>query len=131
MMTRRNARYLGLADRGRIAPGLRADLNVIDPARLRCRTPRLVRDLPAGGKRFLQKAEGYVGTWVAGRPVQRDGELDAASGRAGWCGWGGADRRAESPREPDGRSSAGTFDRWQAGGRAAKCPLRRDRVPEP
>ena len=33
-----------------------------------------MRDLPAGGKRFLQKATGYVGTWVAGRPVQRDGQ---------------------------------------------------------
>ena len=74
MMSGRNARYLGLADRGRIAPGLRADLNVIDPARLGLPAPRLVRDLPAGGRRFLQKAEGYVGTWVAGRPVQREGE---------------------------------------------------------
>jgi len=74
MMSGRNAAYLGLADRGRIAPGLRADLNVIDPERLRLPAPRLVRDLPAGGRRFLQKAEGYVGTWVAGRPVQRDGE---------------------------------------------------------
>ena len=84
MMSGRNARYLGLADRGRIAPGLRADLNLIDPARLRLATPRLVRDLPAGGKRFLQKAEGYVGTWVAGRPVQRDGQVERrAAGAAG------------------------------------------------
>jgi N-acyl-D-aspartate/D-glutamate deacylase len=60
----------------RIAPGLRADLNLIDPARLRTGTPRLVRDLPAGGKRFLQKAEGYVGTGsrtagAARRPAER------------------------------------------------------------
>ena len=75
MMSGRNARYLGLADRGRMVPGLRADLNLIDPARLRLPTPRLVHDLPAGGKRFLQKAEGYVGTWVDGRPVQRDGQV--------------------------------------------------------
>jgi len=75
LMSGRNARYLGLADRGRIETGLRADLNLIDPARLRPGTPRLVRDLPAGGKRFLQKAEGYLGTWVAGRPVQRDGQV--------------------------------------------------------
>jgi N-acyl-D-aspartate/D-glutamate deacylase len=74
MLSGRNAAYLGLADRGRIAPGLRADLNVIAPDRLRLPAPRLVRDLPAGGRRFLQKAEGYVGTWVAGRRVQRDGE---------------------------------------------------------
>ena len=65
---------LGLADRGTIAPGLRADINLIDPSRLALRKPRLVHDLPAGGRRFLQKAEGYVRTWVAGRPVQRDGE---------------------------------------------------------
>ena len=40
--------------------------------------PKLVRDLPAGGKRFLQKGEGYLGTWVAGQAVQRDGEITAA-----------------------------------------------------
>ena len=78
MMTRRNARYLGLADRGVIAPGMRADINVIDPKRLSVGTPHLVRDLPAGGKRFLQKGEGYLGTWVAGRCVQRDGTITAA-----------------------------------------------------
>jgi N-acyl-D-aspartate/D-glutamate deacylase len=40
--------------------------------------PQLVRDLPAGGKRFLQKAEGYVATWVAGQQVQRQGEITSA-----------------------------------------------------
>ena len=74
-LSARNADYLGLADRGRIAPGLRADLNLIDPARLSLGAPRLVRDLPAGGKRFLQQAAGYVGTWVAGQAVQRDGVI--------------------------------------------------------
>jgi N-acyl-D-aspartate/D-glutamate deacylase len=78
MMTRRNARYLGLKDRGVIAPGLRADLNVIDPKRLSVGVPKLVRDLPAGGKRFVQKAVGYVGTWVAGVAVQREGEVTSA-----------------------------------------------------
>jgi N-acyl-D-aspartate/D-glutamate deacylase len=75
MMTSRNARYLGLADRGTIAPGQRADLNVIDPTRLSLGLPRLVADLPAGGKRFLQLAEGYVGTWVGGRAVAREGRV--------------------------------------------------------
>ncbi|MDP1654937.1 amidohydrolase family protein [Rhodoferax sp.] len=75
MLTRRNARYLGLNDRGVIAPGLRADLNVIDPQRLSVGTPALVRDLPAGGKRFVQKAQGYVGTWVAGHCVAREGAI--------------------------------------------------------
>lgn len=78
MMTSRNARYLGLADRGTIAPGLRADLNLVDPARLNVGTPRLVSDLPAGGKRFLQKAQGYLGTWVRGEAVQQDGTLTPA-----------------------------------------------------
>jgi N-acyl-D-aspartate/D-glutamate deacylase len=75
MLTQRNAAYLGLHDRGGIAPGQRADLNLIDPSRLAVGTPRLVRDLPAGGRRFLQKAAGYVGTWVAGQAVQREGVL--------------------------------------------------------
>jgi N-acyl-D-aspartate/D-glutamate deacylase len=78
MLTRRNAQYLGLRDRGVIAPGMRADLNVIDPQRLGVGTPQLVTDLPAGGKRFLQKAEGYVGTWVNGKAVQYDGKITAA-----------------------------------------------------
>jgi len=78
MLSGRNARYLGLQDRGVIAPGRRADLNLIDPQRLSVGTPRLVRDLPAGGRRFLQKGEGYVGTWVAGTCVQRDGQLTEA-----------------------------------------------------
>ncbi|TWO70739.1 amidohydrolase family protein [Caenimonas sedimenti] len=78
MMSARNARYLGLNDRGRIAPGLRADFNLIDPAQLRLDTPRLVNDLPAGGKRFLQKAQGYVGTWVRGEAVARDGAVTPA-----------------------------------------------------
>jgi N-acyl-D-aspartate/D-glutamate deacylase len=82
MMTRRNARYLGLHDRGVIAAGKRADLNLIDPARLSVGVPQLVRDLPAGGKRFLQKGEGYLGTWVGGSCVQRDGQIsDARPGR--------------------------------------------------
>ncbi len=78
LLTQRNARYLGLADRGMLAVGQRADLNLIDPQRLAVGTPRLVRDLPAGGKRFLQIGEGYLGTWVAGQAVQRDGAVNAA-----------------------------------------------------
>jgi N-acyl-D-aspartate/D-glutamate deacylase len=82
LLTARNADYLGLADRGRIQLGQRADLNLIDPARLAVGTPRLVCDLPAGGKRFLQVGQGYIGTWVAGRCVQREGEVsDQRPGR--------------------------------------------------
>ncbi len=75
LLSARNARHLGLHDRGLIAPGLRADLNLIDPARLSVGAPRIVRDLPAGGRRFLQCAQGYLGTWVQGQCVQRDGEV--------------------------------------------------------
>ena len=78
MLSARNAAYLGLRDRGRIALGQRADLNVIDPQRLGVGAPRLVRDLPAGGKRFLQRGLGYVGTWVAGQCVQREGSVSSA-----------------------------------------------------
>ena len=78
MLTRRNARHLGLTDRGIVAPGLRADLNLIDPARLACGTPQLVDDLPGGSRRLLQKGEGYLGTWVAGAAVARDGAVTDA-----------------------------------------------------
>ena len=54
----------------------------IEPARLRLNRLHLVRDLPAGGKRFLQTAQGYVGTWVAGQAVAREGQVtDARPGR--------------------------------------------------
>ena len=78
MLTGRNAKYIGLTDRGVIAVGKRADLNVIDPKRLNMGIPKLVRDLPAGGKRFIQRAAGYVGTWVAGEAVQREGTMTNA-----------------------------------------------------
>jgi N-acyl-D-aspartate/D-glutamate deacylase len=78
MLSARNAAYLGLSDRGRIAPGQRADFNLIDPSRLSVGVPQLVRDLPAGGKRFLQKGRGYVGTWVAGQAVQAEGLITQA-----------------------------------------------------
>ena len=78
MLTARNADYLGLNDRGRIKVGQRADLNLIDPQHLAVGAPHVVRDLPAGGRRLLQKAQGYITTWVAGQRVQQQGELTAA-----------------------------------------------------
>ncbi len=78
MLSQRNATYLDLKDRGRIAIGLRADLNLIDPARLHLPKPQLLRDLPAGGKRLLQTADGYLRTWVAGQCVQLGGTVTAA-----------------------------------------------------
>ncbi len=78
MLTRRNARHMGLSDRGEITVGRRADLNLIDPTRLDTGMPQIVRDLPAGGRRLLQKGEGYLGTWVAGQAVTHHGEVTQA-----------------------------------------------------
>jgi N-acyl-D-aspartate/D-glutamate deacylase len=64
----------GLLDRGIVAPGYKADFNLIDFNALRVRKPELVYDLPAGGKRMLQKADGYRHTFVSGVEVMRDGE---------------------------------------------------------
>lgn len=72
------ADYLGLADRGRLAPGQRADLNVIELDRLALHKPRLLRDLPSGGKRFLQDADGYRATLLRGEIIARDGKLTGA-----------------------------------------------------
>ena len=68
------ARLVGLHDRGIVAPGMKADLNVIDFDRLRLQKPRMVADLPAGGKRLMQGADGYVATIVSGQIVRRHGE---------------------------------------------------------
>jgi N-acyl-D-aspartate/D-glutamate deacylase len=76
--TSRPARAVGLLDRGVVAPGLRADLNVIDVDRLRCERPTMAFDLPAGGRRLLQRATGYVATVVAGQPIAYDGEPTGA-----------------------------------------------------
>ncbi len=63
----------GLYDRGILAPGYLADLNVIDMEKLKLGKPWLAFDLPAGGKRLLQKAEGYVATIKSGQVTFRDG----------------------------------------------------------
>ncbi len=72
-LTRDNAAALGLHDRGVIAPGRKADLNVIDYPRLRLHAPEVVYDLPAGGRRLMQRADGFAATIVSGEPVFRDG----------------------------------------------------------
>lgn len=66
MLSARNADYLGLQDRGRLAVGKKADINVINYEQLRATMPELKRDLPAGGKRFVQRADGFVATIVSG-----------------------------------------------------------------
>jgi N-acyl-D-aspartate/D-glutamate deacylase len=80
--THDTAEAVGLLDRGVLAPGYKADLNVIDFDALRPSAPRMSYDLPAGGKRLLQPATGYVHTIVAGTAVRERGEpTGAAPGR--------------------------------------------------
>jgi N-acyl-D-aspartate/D-glutamate deacylase len=73
-LTSDTAGAAGLHDRGVIARGKKADLNVIDYDRIGFGRPYVVHDLPAGGKRLMQKAEGYTTTVVSGQVTFRDGE---------------------------------------------------------
>lgn len=67
------AHAVGLKDRGVIAIGMKADLNVIDLGGLRLHKPGVLHDLPAGGRRLAQGADGFVATIVSGAIIQRDG----------------------------------------------------------
>jgi N-acyl-D-aspartate/D-glutamate deacylase len=76
------AQTVGLLDRGVVAPGYRGDLNVIDLERLQARRPEMRSDLPAGGRRLVQRADGYVATIVKGEVVHREGvATEALPGR--------------------------------------------------
>jgi N-acyl-D-aspartate/D-glutamate deacylase len=77
-LTSDGAELYGLHDRGVVAPGRRADLNLIDFDRLRLQYPEQVHDLPAGAGRLVQRSEGYVATVVAGEPVLEHGEFTGA-----------------------------------------------------
>jgi N-acyl-D-aspartate/D-glutamate deacylase len=73
-LTQRTAAHVGWADRGVVAPGYLADLNVIDLDALGCRPPTLAWDLPAGGRRLVQEATGYSWTVKSGVPTFCDGQ---------------------------------------------------------
>jgi N-acyl-D-aspartate/D-glutamate deacylase len=75
---RATAETLRLLDRGVLAPGMRADVNVIDHAAVRARRPYLAFDLPAGGRRLLQRADGYLHTFVSGVETYANGEPTGA-----------------------------------------------------
>ena len=72
--TQRNARALGMFDRGALVPGMKADINLIDFDRLDLSTPKVINDLPAGGRRLVQTAQGYVSTLVSGQVVMQEGK---------------------------------------------------------
>ena len=72
------AALIGFNDRGVLAVGKRADINLIDFDQLCLQAPEMVFDLPAGGRRLIQKADGFVATLVAGQEVLSNGELTGA-----------------------------------------------------
>jgi N-acyl-D-aspartate/D-glutamate deacylase len=78
MQAHDTARFIGLTDRGTIEVGMRADLNIVDLARLTLLRPVMQRDLPAGGRRLVQRADGYLATLVNGTVIAEGGELTGA-----------------------------------------------------
>jgi N-acyl-D-aspartate/D-glutamate deacylase len=78
MQTKETAELVGLLDRGVLAPGYKADVNVIDFDGLTLHEPTVTYDLPAGGRRLLQRASGYETTVVAGQVAFRNGEPTGA-----------------------------------------------------
>ncbi len=82
MITADPAAFMGLADRGKLEVGYHADLNVLDWQNLQLRRPHIVYDLPAGGRRLLQEARGYLLTMVDGQPIlERDRSTGATPGK--------------------------------------------------
>jgi N-acyl-D-aspartate/D-glutamate deacylase len=77
-LTSDTARAAGLKDRGMLRPGLRADVNIIDFDRLRLHRPDMRHDLPAGGRRLVQRADGYVATIQSGQVTYREGTATGA-----------------------------------------------------
>jgi N-acyl-D-aspartate/D-glutamate deacylase len=77
-LTADNAAAIGLADRGLLRTGMKADINILDYDNMRLRPPQIAYDLPAGGKRLLQRTEGIDATIVSGAIVYRHGEATGA-----------------------------------------------------
>lgn len=77
-MTRDTARLYGLGDRGVLAPGFKADLNLVDLDHLDLRLPEMVHDLPSGARRLIQRADGWKATICSGEVTVEDGEHTGA-----------------------------------------------------
>lgn len=73
-MTSATAALYGLGDRGRLAPGMMADVNLIDFEGLTLHKPTVAWDLPADARRLIQRADGYVSTFKSGVEIMSDGE---------------------------------------------------------
>ncbi|MCB1614476.1 MAG: amidohydrolase family protein [Pseudomonadales bacterium] len=76
--TRKNAEAMGLFDRGLLSPGMKADINIIDFEALQIHRPEVIYDLPAGGRRVFQGAEGYLATIVSGEVIMEKGRPTGA-----------------------------------------------------
>jgi N-acyl-D-aspartate/D-glutamate deacylase len=77
-MTGETAAFFGFRDRGRLQPGLKADVNVIDFDGLHLHSPKMIFDLPAGGRRLVQRVDGYDMTICSGTPIFEKGEETGA-----------------------------------------------------
>jgi len=77
-MTSETADFYGFKDRGRLQPGLKADVNVVDFDGLRLHSPKMIFDLPAGGRRLVQHVDGYDMTICAGTPIFEKGQETGA-----------------------------------------------------
>ena len=77
-LTNQSLQTVVLHDRGLLQPGYQADVNVLDFDRLHLHAPQTVYDLPSGGRRIIQRAEGYVATIVHGEIVYADGAATGA-----------------------------------------------------
>ncbi|WP_159931202.1 amidohydrolase family protein [Oceanicoccus sp. KOV_DT_Chl] len=76
--THDTARCVGLEDRGTLEVGMKADVNIIDFDRLQVHAPQIINDLPAGGRRMFQGADGYIATIVSGEVIMENGQYTGA-----------------------------------------------------
>jgi N-acyl-D-aspartate/D-glutamate deacylase len=75
LITSAPAEIFGIPDRGRLAPGLAADITVFDPTTIACHEEEIVHDMPDGGPRYISRASGIQWSFVGGQPIIRDGRL--------------------------------------------------------